>query len=324
MMKYSIFFLLLLFAVFNVSAQTSWIYIEGMKGIPFFVRSNSKVVPKLASNHYIITCPEAGEYSIEISFINSNFKNQTFIVDVRPNSAYGYRMGKTVDQTFYLIDVVNDGKIIEANTPVNISLSTYKNFIRFGKDVNSERDSSEANLKVDVAKRQKKSRKSDERTLDSSSTVRIDQLPDTELIEVDSSTLAIEKERTKTKKAPKVKEKSDSLLSAKPSLPASKAFRTRTCDEVAKDEEVKSMVDKIKGKQDDDAKLLVVKKQVLSGCFTVPQIALLLPEFSTQYNRFALLKFVYPLTHHPEDMITLASFLKSDNYKQRLRKLLEN
>jgi len=113
----------------KLQAQNSYIYIEGIKGIPFNVISENKEVEKLGQAYAILTFAEPGEKSIDISFANSNFSVQKFIVDVQPNSSYGFRLGKTEENRFYLIDIVNEGSIIETNSAVNLALSTNKNLI---------------------------------------------------------------------------------------------------------------------------------------------------------------------------------------------------
>ena len=130
MRKIIFFFITLLVSQWSFG-QGSYIYFEPIKGIPCKILMNQKEVPVMTKNYYLITIENGGEQTFDILFGNNVYPKQTFIVDVVEGSSYGYKLSKTAEDKFYLLDLVNNGKIIETNTAVNIGLTTNDNVINY-------------------------------------------------------------------------------------------------------------------------------------------------------------------------------------------------
>lgn len=346
---------LIVFCGFFTKAQNSYVYIEGIKGIPFNVLSDNKEVPKLGKSYTIITYAEPGEKTIDITFVNTNFSKQRFILDVQANSSYGFRMGKTEENKFYLIDLVNDGKVIETNSPVNLALSTQLNVINLFKESpatiddaqKKQSDDENAGNEEKVSKRKKKH--TTEIAIED--TLAQTEINNSKAAIADADTVVRIKRNRRKKMEQKIDNASDStkksadvkygVVEELPTRMSSSELKGKTgsehkletpaakvnknvCAKIASDEEIKSINSKLLEKEDDEAKLLLIKKKVVSGCFTSKQVFEMAQHFDTQYGRYSLVKFVYPLTSDQSGLIILDSLFKYETYKLKLKKLVEN
>jgi hypothetical protein len=102
-------------------------YFEGIKNMPCrFFLNNEEI--KLDGNQYtILTFESTGEQTIDLIFKNGQADVQTFVVDILPNSCYGFKLTKTKENKFFLMDLVNTGAKVEANTVSSSALSADAN-----------------------------------------------------------------------------------------------------------------------------------------------------------------------------------------------------
>ena len=112
-------------------AQSSYIYIEAIKGMPISVNLNGNEIKSLARNYLLFETKQEGENNVEIKFAGNLYPPQKFLVNTVSNAQYGYKLAKANEDKFYLLDLVNNGKIIELNTSVNFAFSTDENKIHF-------------------------------------------------------------------------------------------------------------------------------------------------------------------------------------------------
>ncbi len=322
-MKQVNLFFILLFLAIHSTAQNSYVYIEGIKGIPFNVISQEKEVVKLGKSYTILSFTEPGEKNIDITFVNSNFEKQKFTVDVQANSSYGFRLGKTEENKFYLIDIVNDGKVIQTNSPVNLALSTDKNRINFFKPTElklelkkNEIDSVEDGHSDVSRKERRKNKKIEE---ENAKQVAVELAKDSVKVVEANISSDIKKQDTVITVAKNILPKEDEQKV----IPA-KTVRVSNCTRVAADEDVKGILDRMQSKDDDEAKLLLIKKTIVSGCFSSAQVYSMAELFETQYGRFSLAKFILPLTSDPSNLLMLEPLFKYEAYKTKLKRLVEN
>jgi len=115
------------FLVNKLQAQNAYMYFEGIKNMPCRLFLNNEEI-KLDGNQYtILTFESAGEQTIDLIFKNGQADVQTFVVDILPNSCYGFKLTKTKENKFFLMDLVNTGENVEANTVSSSPLSTVAN-----------------------------------------------------------------------------------------------------------------------------------------------------------------------------------------------------
>ena len=82
-------------SVKNVAAQPfSYIYIQGDKTTPFYVKMEGKMQPRYGKNHSIISELPPGKINIEILFQQNAFPSEKFTLDVPENGARGFLLNK--------------------------------------------------------------------------------------------------------------------------------------------------------------------------------------------------------------------------------------
>lgn len=360
-----------------VHAQAlSYIYIEGIQGIPFKISLNQVEKNVLGKNYILLPTNQAGENKVEIRFNGDIYPAQEFVIDVREHSSYGYKLAKAGDQRFYLIDLINNGKIIETNSNVNIGLTTELNHLNINqasKQVGTKtKKDKKQQIKPDPENVQANLPKENQEALDVNQSKkekrRQEKLAEAQAAQVEADKLALEKaakkaEKDKQKeeearnpepsaKEKKRKQKEEALAAenlAKQKEEASKEEKLGVievikskdskeseavnekvspstpkashCPTNASDNEVNYFLDKLNQKSDDEAKMIMIKKKIFTGCLTAAQLNVLAESLDTQYGRFTLVKFLKPEISNPEDLIMLEPLFKYESYRSKLRKL---
>lgn len=115
----------------SVYGQTSYIYIELIKTIPCKIILNGVEAIQMNKNYVILNIQEAKEQNIDIEFGANLYPKQSFIIDGVPNAMFAYKLARSSESSFYLLDLINNGKIIESNSAVNIGLASELNLIKF-------------------------------------------------------------------------------------------------------------------------------------------------------------------------------------------------
>jgi len=94
-LKYS--FVLVCFILFfsNVGAQPfSYVYIQGDKTTPFYVKLEGKMQPRYGKNYCIISELRPGPVNIEILFQQHEFQPERFTIQVPANGSRGFLLDK--------------------------------------------------------------------------------------------------------------------------------------------------------------------------------------------------------------------------------------
>lgn len=324
---WTVAFCLLLAFSSNAQLQSSYIYIEGINGIPFKVLLNSAEKPMLGKNYSILTTEVTGENKIEIQFSGDVYETQTFILDVLPGSSYGYKLAKAGDNRFYLMDLVNNGKIIETNSAVNIGLTTELNTIHFdqgpapvekklAKETKvTEVVTSEPQIEKE-SRSERKKKKKEQADAEKAAAAQVkkeeqEKAKEFGVVEVIQSSDVTEQSSDVKKEEKKVAQE------------PVKAVAKKTCLRNASENEVNSFVEKLKQKSDDEAKLILIKKKIFTGCITAMQLYQMVEVLETQYGRFSFIKFIKSEVNNVADLVLLEPLFKYDSYKQKLKKLSE-
>jgi hypothetical protein len=298
----SLFFFLIAQTAFS---QSAYLYIEGIRGIPFFVAVNGQAQANISKGYSIISFAQPGEKRIDISFINDNFEKQQFVVDAVDSSAFAFKLAKTELNKFYLIDLLNDGKIVETNTSVNIALASERNKILFYQ--------ADTFHVVEQNKLSKISRKERKQKLEDSL----------------QKVLAFEEKKDEKKygvidSIVPDKSVSNPVEPVMKESPKPIAYKKSSCSQTIPPAEIDKLAAQLVAKTDDDAKLLYFKKKVFIGCYSANQMFQIAEKFDTQFGRYSLLKFALPLVDDISNLQKLDALFKYDAYKSKLKKLIEN
>jgi hypothetical protein len=82
----------------------SYIYIQGDKNVPFYVKMEGKMQPRYGKNHCIISELRPGPIQIEVLFQQRVLPSQKFTIQVPENGYRGLLLNKQAD-TFALYDL---------------------------------------------------------------------------------------------------------------------------------------------------------------------------------------------------------------------------
>ncbi|PZF71006.1 DUF4476 domain-containing protein [Taibaiella soli] len=103
--KQLLFLLVFAFSITELAAQSySYIYIQGDKQTPFYVKLEGEMLPRYGKNYCIIPKLVAGEVNIDILFQQNAYPAQHFIVQVPENGYRGFMLTQRNGQ-FALYDL---------------------------------------------------------------------------------------------------------------------------------------------------------------------------------------------------------------------------
>ncbi|MBS1782532.1 MAG: DUF4476 domain-containing protein [Bacteroidetes bacterium] len=92
-------------SAFSVQAQRwSYVYIQGDKQTPFYVKLEGEMLPRYSKNYYILPQLEAGPIHVQILFQQNEYPVQNFTVLVPENGSRGFLLTRK-ENTFSLYDI---------------------------------------------------------------------------------------------------------------------------------------------------------------------------------------------------------------------------
>lgn len=303
-MKKSFLLFCVVLCTLIAQAQQAYIYLEPIKGIPCKVILNQKEVTFMTKNYFLVTLDKEGEQNLEIVFGNNTYPKQTFVVDATQGGAYGYKLAKTGEDKFYLLDLVNNGKIIETNTSVNIGLTTEDNIVHLY-------DPSVTTTVISEDKRKPKNRKQKqtEKEMNALQSELSTAKKEYGIVEViRSNTNDTEPTRSNTTTPENINTKTKESVVSR-------------CSNFSSETDVNTFVEKLDQKNDDESKLILVKKRSFTGCLKSSQVYTIAQSFNTQYGRFSAVKFLKTQMDETESLIILEPLFKTESYKSKLREL---
>lgn len=89
-----IVFCFVLFYTNIIAKPFSYIYIQGDKTVPFYVKVNGKMQPRYGKNYCIVSSLTAGAVNIEILFQQNAYPPEQFTIDIGENDARGFLLDK--------------------------------------------------------------------------------------------------------------------------------------------------------------------------------------------------------------------------------------
>lgn len=342
MMKQLLLFTgLILFALGKLSSQvaSSYIYLEGIRTIPFRLKVNNKEIPIRNKQYYLVPIQESGEYVMDILFAGDLYPAQRFILDANSHSAFGYKLAKTVEDKFYLVDLVNKGRIIETNSDVNIGLSTIENTINFSNTL-VLKDSVQTEEKLTKKQRRKLQQVSEAKSLEPVETT-VTKEPEPKVVKEKKKnkkvkdTLAVNIEEPKKdpvygvveeiKAKPKKEKKKPEVAETKKEkveVAPVKKMVVPTCSGNASDPEVNSLVNRLKNKSNDEDRMMILRKKVFTGCITCTQLHRIVEELNSQFDRMNAVKFLRNSISDIQNLVQLEDLFKTDTNKAKLTNLM--
>ncbi len=86
---------------------SSFVYIQGDKNLPFYVKKDTKMIPRFGKNYCIIPQLNKGILKIEVLFQQNSLPPVNFTINVPENSAIGFLLCKK-DGNYCLYDIKNN------------------------------------------------------------------------------------------------------------------------------------------------------------------------------------------------------------------------
>jgi hypothetical protein len=104
-------------SIFNIVAQEySYLYIEGDKETPFYIKMEGQMMPRLAQNYAVLSNLDAGVTNIEILFQQNKYPPAKFAIKIPKNASRGLVL-RRVDSDFALYDLQTGHYIFAGNKP---------------------------------------------------------------------------------------------------------------------------------------------------------------------------------------------------------------
>lgn len=104
LLRFTAAIMLLSTACTKVAAQSSYLYIQGDKTIPFYVKVDSVMQPRYGKNYCIAPKLTAGKHNIAILFQQNAYPAQYYTVDIPENGQKGFLLNRQGDD-FSLYDL---------------------------------------------------------------------------------------------------------------------------------------------------------------------------------------------------------------------------
>lgn len=115
-MRHLLLILSLIFTIMSANAQTySYVYIQGDKQTPFYVKLEGDMLPRYGKNYCIIPRLEAGVINIDILFQQNAYPAQHFVINVPENGSRGFYLTQK-NGSFSLFDLQQQFYLPAGNT----------------------------------------------------------------------------------------------------------------------------------------------------------------------------------------------------------------
>jgi hypothetical protein len=340
-----------LLAQVSFAKNYAYIYIEGDKQTPFYVKLEGQMLPRLGKNYCIIPNLDAGITNIEILFQQNKYPPQKFVVKVPAEGSRGFVLHKVNDQQFALHDMQQGIYLVSGNTAEDDKVPVVSQVA--GNVVNNPAEST--NTRVDqtldlpafstekTTKKKKAAKPVQEDTPKEESKENGRFISDIELnadgnrnvsgaepIPEFGGTKPVAKKKA-TKKAKKENTEEVSLAAINEEIMKSTSEVPKTTDQGLPNTDCKSPMSsedfenfalKILDKTDDDARLKALNKNKGRLCFTTEQVRIIANNLDTQSGRYEVTRILYSQTSDQDNYPRLESLFKTNYLKNKFREIL--
>lgn len=298
---------------FNSLAQVntySYLYIEGDKETPFYVKLEGTMQPRLGKHYAILSNLDKGYTKIEVLFEQNKYPAQSFFVNIPENASRSLQLRRLDDGKFALYDLIGAHYIVSDNKKsdqIDHLLAKLTNVI-------PDNQQHAGNTAPTTPK----------------------PVPQVEALPTIKPKTPKEKQPTTAKPT-----KDNTLLykdGEEPVLPGAKPAKKETsfinnvaingdsetyavppntdCKNAISNEEFGNYLIRIQDKADDDAKLKYIQKQRKS-CYTTAQIEQMALTIKSQSGRMQLTKYMYAQVSDPQEYKNLERIFTTDFLKKK-------
>ncbi len=332
----------------------SYIYIEGDKQTPFYVKMEGQMMPRLGKNYCIVPNLAAGVTNIEILFQQNAYPVQKFAINIPEAGSRGFVLQKVNDRQFALYDIQQGFYIVSGNKPEEDKMPSVHQQSGIAAD-NTPAAVSSGNEDIPAFQPEKKQQKVKSTEEAGAATGGEDGrfISGIELNTNGAEQAAVKPAEealpdfnaantsAKKKKKAKKNKNADTLTNlaaisdegeteVKIAEPATEeeAVNERgnvpntDCKAAMSSEEFESFALKILDKADDDARLKVLTKSKGKHCFTTEQVRIIANNLDTQSGRYEVVKMLYAQTSDQGNYPRLESLFKTNYLREKFKEII--
>lgn len=356
-MKYIATLLASMFLLVQLSFAKSYayVYIEGDKQTPFYVKLEGQMLPRLGKNYCIIPNLDAGITNIEILFQQNKYPPQKFVIKVPAEGSRGFVLHKVNDRQFALHDMQQGIYLVSGNTAEDDQISTTSQVVEtpvnntpvaqnttvdqsedlpaFSTEKKSKKTKPIKSAQGEVSKKEVKENDrfiSDiELNADGNRNAGVD--PKAEPIPEFGGEKPATTKKKSNKKAKKENTEEVSLAAINDEIMKSTSEAAKTtdpglpntdCKSPMSSEDFENFALKILDKTDDDARLKALNKNKGRLCFTTEQVRIIANNLDTQSGRYEVARILYPQTSDQDNYPRLESLFKTNYLKSKFREII--
>jgi len=330
--------LLLAFAVNSLMAKEyAYLYIEGDKQTPFYVKLEGQMMPRLGKNYCIIPNLDAGVSNIEILFQQNLFPAQKFIVKIPQGGSRGFLLKKVNDaqfalydlqQGFYLVsgNTINDDRlmpVLQATVPVNNAgaappqTNTKEVLPAFVAPPKEKKPKTKG---TDVITPEPPVRERKELNADRAGGTVAD-IPVNQDARPTKPGRTIERDTNTRLAAADADEFEEDKTESKETLVAPGIANT-DCKTAMSNSDFEDFATKILDQTTDDDKLKVLNRDKNRYCFTTEQVRIIANNLETQSGRYEVARILFARTSDQDNYPKLEALFKTNYLKGKFREIM--
>lgn len=321
----------------------AYLYIEGDKQTPFYVKLEGQMQPRLGKNYCIISNLAAGVTNIEILFQQNTFPAQKFALNIPEGGSRGFVLQKVNDRQFALYDLQQGHYVVSGNKPEDDQAAAASPAAIPAEAASTPvaaAGSDEALPAFGTTKKRKQkpaketlaeAPKEDSRfigDMELNAGAREEPLPDFDTRNKQSS--KNKKKKVNTREAEgalaaisdEEEDNTRSVSKAPVPEPVETGMPNTDCKTAMTSDDFESFALKILDKTDDDARLKVLSKNKGRQCFTTEQVRIIANNFDTQSGRYEVARMLYAQTSDQGNYTQLESLFKTNYLKGKFREII--
>jgi hypothetical protein len=347
--------LIMLFGLqWAIAKDYAYIYIEGDKQTPFYVKLEGQMMPRLGKNYCILSNMDAGISNIEILFQQNQFPPQDFVIKVPEGGSRGFLLKKVNDhqwalydmqQGFYIMsgNTINDDRLVPAATPNESSVVTnpvaqtqppvasesLPAFVAPAKSKGKKAAVVAAAAATDAAVTNSTSDKKFINGIELNSDGSVPAAAVAAVPVAAVTTKKIKKGRTiKADTASLAAAQADEFEEVKKREAAANAalvapgIPNSDCKTPMSNEAFEDFATKILDQTDDDDKLKVLIKNKDRNCFTTEQVRIIANNFETQSGRYEVTRVLFSRTSDQDNYPKLEALFKTNYLKDKFKEIM--
>lgn len=352
-LKQIVFLIGIFFCSVCVIAQQnnySYLYIEGDKETPFYVKMEGQMMPRYGQHYAILSNLDKGITNIEILFQQNKYPAQIFKIKIPEAGARGMQLRKITDEQFALYDLQTGNYILSGNKPEDDNIYALENLNN--KANAAEKATRKKDLEIVAAKKANEEKVAQQQQSENEipkfkpETKKDNKVAKTETVKKENSTTNQEKNKGEVTR--KQTEKSTAIKTAK-TEPNNKPVKQKSgfidnvsinndgseivngdselppntdCKTVLSNEAFDNFHQRVANKSEDEDKIKMIGKNK-KQCYTTAQVEQLLSTIKSQSGRLLVAKQLYAQTSNQESYHTLKSLFKSEYLQNKFLEIIK-